>query len=160
MTWVVNVMTRPLYPRGKHGTHCIDSWVGPWAEPEEWENSQTPSLPAHFHSVQTIPATLIMYITLKRKGIKNRNTWQTAVNTFWRYVTELAWRNEMTTRKTAYGRITIGYLLNASRTYAIHNTYGAPGLRRDKKTWTIFRIPVRKRMLHTSFHIVWWWARM
>jgi len=62
------------------------------------------------------------------------------------------------TTTTAYGRIKIGYLLNASRTYTIHNTYGAPGLRKDK-AWTIFRIPFRKRMLHTSFHIVWWWAR-
>jgi hypothetical protein len=45
------------------------------------------------------------------------------------------------TTTIAYGRIKIGYLLNASRTYVIHNTYGAPGLRRDKTTWTIFRTP-------------------
>ena len=83
-------MTRPPYPRGSHGTLCTESWAGPWAELEEYENSRTPSLPAHFQSVQVIPDILIMCVTLKRQGIKDRNTWQTAVNTFWRYVTELA----------------------------------------------------------------------
>jgi hypothetical protein len=27
--WVVSVTPRPLYPRGKPGTHCIRGWVGP-----------------------------------------------------------------------------------------------------------------------------------
>jgi hypothetical protein len=28
MGWVVNAMTRPLYPRERHSTHCIRGWVG------------------------------------------------------------------------------------------------------------------------------------
>jgi hypothetical protein len=27
--WVVNVTTRPLYSRERHGTHCIGGWVAP-----------------------------------------------------------------------------------------------------------------------------------
>jgi hypothetical protein len=27
----VNTTLRPLYPRGRHGTHCIGSWVRPKA---------------------------------------------------------------------------------------------------------------------------------
>ena len=31
MGWVVNATPRPLYPRGRPGTHCIGGWVGPRA---------------------------------------------------------------------------------------------------------------------------------
>ena len=31
MGWVVNAMSRPLYPWGRLGTHCTGSWVGPTA---------------------------------------------------------------------------------------------------------------------------------
>ena len=31
MGWVVNATPRPLYPRERHGTHCIGGWVGPRA---------------------------------------------------------------------------------------------------------------------------------
>ena len=27
--WVVNATSLPLYPRKRHGTHCIGRWVGP-----------------------------------------------------------------------------------------------------------------------------------
>jgi hypothetical protein len=28
MGWVVNLTHRPLYPRGRLGTHCIGGWMG------------------------------------------------------------------------------------------------------------------------------------
>jgi hypothetical protein len=31
MGWVVNATPRPLYPRGRHGAHCIGGWVAPRA---------------------------------------------------------------------------------------------------------------------------------
>jgi hypothetical protein len=31
MGWVVNAITRPLYPRGGLGIHCTGDWVGPTA---------------------------------------------------------------------------------------------------------------------------------
>ena len=29
--WEINATPRPLYPRGRPGTHCIGGWVGPKA---------------------------------------------------------------------------------------------------------------------------------
>jgi hypothetical protein len=29
MGWVVNPTSRPLYPRERPGTHCMEGWVGP-----------------------------------------------------------------------------------------------------------------------------------
>jgi hypothetical protein len=29
MGWLVNATPRPLYPRERPGTHCIEGWVGP-----------------------------------------------------------------------------------------------------------------------------------
>ena len=31
MGWVVNATPRPLYPRGRPGTHCTEGWLGPGA---------------------------------------------------------------------------------------------------------------------------------
>jgi hypothetical protein len=31
MGWVVNATRRPIYPREKPGTHCVEGWVGPRA---------------------------------------------------------------------------------------------------------------------------------
>jgi hypothetical protein len=31
MWWVVKAMLRPLYPQERHGTYCIEDWVGPRA---------------------------------------------------------------------------------------------------------------------------------
>jgi hypothetical protein len=34
MRRVVNLTTRPLYPRERLGTHCIGGWVGPRVGPD------------------------------------------------------------------------------------------------------------------------------
>ena len=36
----VSITRRALYPRGRHGTHCTGSWVGPRASMEGCINSR------------------------------------------------------------------------------------------------------------------------
>jgi hypothetical protein len=38
--WVVSTTPRPLYPRGRPGTHCTGGWVGPRAGLDVCENSR------------------------------------------------------------------------------------------------------------------------
>jgi len=40
MGWVVNATPRPLYPRERPGTHCIEGWVGPKAGLDGWGKSR------------------------------------------------------------------------------------------------------------------------
>ena len=40
MEWVVNATPRPLYPRGRPGTHCIGGWVDPRASQDGCRKSR------------------------------------------------------------------------------------------------------------------------
>ena len=42
MGWVVNITSRPLYPQGKSGTHCIGDWVCSRAGLDGCEKSRPP----------------------------------------------------------------------------------------------------------------------
>jgi hypothetical protein len=83
MGWVVNATSWPLYPRGKHGTHCIGGWVGPRAGLNRRGKSRPPSgfdprtvqpvanrytdtaIPAHCHLTHTQHNSTIMDISCK-----------------------------------------------------------------------------------------------
>jgi len=42
MGWLVNTTPRPLYPRERPGTHCIEGWVGPRVGLDGCEKSPPP----------------------------------------------------------------------------------------------------------------------
>ena len=66
---VVSARPRPLYPRGRHGTHCIGDWVGPRVGLEGCENScptgiRSPDRPARSQLLRLVDRTILAHYLL------------------------------------------------------------------------------------------------